>query len=170
MRTLLNRMAALFRTRRLDGDLDDEIASHLAMQEEEFRSHGMTAEQARAAARREFGGIAQTAESYRDQRGLPWLETLFQDIRYGFRGLIHNRGFSAAAVLSLALGIGANTAIFTMYHSLLVRQLPVPQPGELVSLYRIGGWGSGYSLLSAVPGDLQTYRSVPRRLRPGKRR
>ncbi len=144
MRSLWKRCAAMFRARSLERDLEDEISTHLAMQEEEFRARGMSDAEARAAARREFGGVTQIAESYRDQRGLPWLESTGQDVRYGLRGLLRHRGFTAAAVLSLALGIGANTAIFSMYHSLLLRRLPVENPQELVTLYRTGGWGVGY--------------------------
>src|ERR1035441_1353213 len=104
----------------------------------------MSAAAARAAARREFGGVARTAEGYRERRGFPWLETTARDIDYALRGLKRNPGFTAAAVLSLALGIGANTAIFSMYHALLLRMLPVAHPEELVTLYRTGGWGRGY--------------------------
>src|SRR5580704_16393658 len=143
MLSLWKRLAAFLHGARLDRDLDEEIAAHLAMQEEEFRQRGMTAAQARAAARREFGGVAQTAEAYREARGLPWIETSVQDLRYALRGLKRNPGFTAAAVLSLALGIGANTAIFSMYHALLLRMLPVAHPEELVTLYRTGGWGTG---------------------------
>jgi predicted permease len=144
MLTLWKRLAALFHRARLDRDLDEEIAAHLAMQEEEFRQRGMSAAAAHAAARREFGGVAQTAEVYRETRGFPWLETAVQDVRYALRGLKRNPGFTAAAVLSLALGIGANTAIFSMYHALLLRMLPVTHPEQLVSLYRTGGWGRGF--------------------------
>src|SRR5208283_419608 len=115
MLAIWKRLLAFFRGARLDRDLDEEIAAHLAMQEEEFRQRGMSAAQARAAARREFGGVAQTAEVYRERRSLPWLDTAVRDLRYALRGLGRNPGFTAAAVLSLALGIGANTAIFSMY-------------------------------------------------------
>jgi predicted permease len=139
------RIAALFQGARLDRDLEDEIAAHLAMQEDEFRQRGMSVPQARAEARREFGGVAQAAEAYREGRGLPWLETALKDVLYAWRGLARNPGFTVAAVLSLALGIGANTAIFSMYHALLMRTLPVSHPEQLVSLYRTGGWGRGFS-------------------------
>jgi predicted permease len=142
---LLSRIAALFRRRRLDRDLDGEIAFHLAMQEREFRDRGMGAAAARSAALREFGGVSQTRETYRDRRGLPWLETAGRDLRYALRGLARNRGFAAAAVLSLALGIGANTAVFSLFHTLLLRRLPVANPQELVLLYRTGAWGRGYA-------------------------
>src|ERR1022692_4773461 len=139
MLTLWKRLVAIFHGERLDRDLEDEIAAHLAMQEEEFRQRGMSA----AAARREFGGVAQTAEVYRERRSLPWLDSAAKDLRYALRGLRRNPGFTTAAVLSLALGIGANTAIFSMYHALLLRMLPVSHPEQLVTLYRTGAWGTG---------------------------
>uniref|UniRef100_Q01QE6 Permease n=1 Tax=Solibacter usitatus (strain Ellin6076) TaxID=234267 RepID=Q01QE6_SOLUE len=137
-------MLGIFHRRNLDRELDDEIAAHLAMQEEEFRRQGMSAESARAAARRAFGGVAQTKEDYRDQRRGALFATAGQDVRYTLRGLRRAPGFTAAAVISLALGIGANTAIFSLFHTLMLRLLPVTNPHELVSLYRTGGWGKGY--------------------------
>ncbi len=145
MRTIRQRFLALFRRGRLDRELSEEIGAHLAMQEEEFRQQGMDPASARAAARRTFGGVAQTEEAYRDRRGIPWLEIAAKDIRYALRGLRRSPGFTAAAVISLALGIGANTAIFSLFHALMLRMLPVARPDELVSLYRTGGWGKGYS-------------------------
>jgi hypothetical protein len=116
--------------------LNEEIRIHLAMQEEEFRRRGMDPAAARAAALREFGGVSQTKEEVRDRRGVPWLESTARDLRYGLRGLRRTPGFTIAAVLSLALGIGANTAIFSLFHTLMLRLLPVEKPHELVSLYR----------------------------------
>jgi len=102
---------------------------------------------ARSAALREFGGVAQTQEAYRERRGLAWVESAAKDVRYALRGLRRNPGFTAAAVISLALGIGANTAIFSLFHTLMMRMLPVTRPEELVTLYRTrtSGWGKGYS-------------------------
>jgi len=134
MRVFLSRIAALFRRRRLDAELSDEVGFHLAMLEEEHRARGMTPAEAKLAARREFGGVAQTQETYRERRGVPWLEDTARDVRYVARGLRCNPAFTAAAVLSLALGIGANTAIFSLFYSLMVRRLPVWRPQELVSL------------------------------------
>ena len=134
MRALLSRIAALFRRRRLDGELNDEVGFHLAMLEDVHRARGLDARAARLAARREFGGVAQTQEAYRERRGVPWLEDSARDVRYAARGLRRNPGFTAAAVLSLALGIGANTTIFSLFYSLMVRRLPVSSPDELLSL------------------------------------
>ena len=139
------RFFALFRRARLDRELREEIEAHLAMQEEAFRRQGMTAEAARLAARREFGGVTQTIENYRERRGIGWIESSMADLRYAMRGLRRNPAFAAAAILSLALGIGANTAIFSLYHALMLRLLPVERPQQIVSLYRTGGWGLGYA-------------------------
>ena len=144
MGTLWKRVAGLFRGRRLDGELEEEISSHLAMQEEEFRARGMSAAEARLAARREFGGVTQTVEAYRERRGVAWVENTLKDLRYALRGLARDPGFTAAAVLSLALGIGANTAIFSLVRNLMLRILPVTRPEELVYFYRTGGWGRGF--------------------------
>src|ERR1019366_8805294 len=143
MRIFWRRLMGLLRGDRLEHELDEEIGIHLAMQEEEFRRQGMSPAAARAAALREFGGVAQAKEDVRDRRGVPWLETAARDLRYGLRGLRRTPGFTAAAVLSLALGIGANTAIFSLFHALMLRMLPVERPQELVSMYRTGGWGKG---------------------------
>ena len=143
MRTLRLRLSALLRRRRLDGELDEEIQAHLAMQEEEFRRAGMSAQAARLAALRAFGGVARAAEAYRERRGVPWLESAGRDVRYALRGLRRSPGFTAAAVLSLALGIGANTAVFSLFHTLILRMLPVRDPAALLSVYKTGGWGKG---------------------------
>jgi hypothetical protein len=87
MRTVWQRFSALFRRSRLDRELSEEIGVHLALQEEEFRRQGMDPAAARAAARRAFGSVAQTQETYRDRRGIPWLEIAAKDVRYALRGL-----------------------------------------------------------------------------------
>jgi predicted permease len=141
----LERVRELFRARRLDRELDDEMTFHIQMLEEQFRARGMSAAEARSAARREFGGLAFAKEEYRRRRGLPWIETIARDVRYALRGLRRSPAFTAAAVLSLALGIGANTAIFSLFHALMLRLLPVARPEELVNLYQTGGWLTGFS-------------------------
>ena len=142
---LWQRIWALLRRGRMDRELEEEIATHLAMQEREFQLAGMTPQASRDAARREFGGLAQTAELYRERRGIAWLENTAKDLRYAVRGLRRDKGFAAAAVLSLALGIGGNTAIFSLFHALLLRMLPVAHPDELVMFHRTGAWGRGVS-------------------------
>jgi putative ABC transport system permease protein len=114
--------------------LDQELQSHLDMSIEWHLRQGLTPEQARRQALLDFGGVEQTRQNYRDQRGLPMLENTFQDVRYGLRLLAANRSFTSMAVLSLALGIGANTAIFSLMYALLLRPLPVPNPGGLVQV------------------------------------
>jgi predicted permease len=140
MRTIVKRILAVFRRRRLDREMDDEVGLHLAMLEDEFRARGMPPAEAKLAARREFGGVALAQEKYRERRGLPWLENTARDVRYAVRGLRRNPGFTAAAVLSLGLGIGANTAVFSLFHALMLRSLPVARPEELVEIYRAGSY------------------------------
>jgi predicted permease len=131
---LLARFASLFRRRALDRQLDEELRFHLDMETEANRRRGMNARDASLAARREFGGVAHTQEMYRDRRGLPMLELFFRDLAYGFRTLRRSPGFTAIAVLSLSLGIGANTAIFTLIDAVMLRSLPVKAPEQLVSI------------------------------------
>src|SRR5215813_13071498 len=144
-RELFARICAQFRRRALDDDFDQEYESHLMMLLEDYRRGGIPDEEARHAARLKLGGLTQIRDRHRDIRGLPFLETLFQDVRHAIRGLWKNPGFAAVLVTTLALGIGANAAIFTVLNGIVLRQLPVPRPGELVILDCLslhGGRGS----------------------------
>jgi predicted permease len=134
VREFVSRCLALFGGRRSDAQLSDEICVHFDLLADDFVRRGMTPVEARAAARREFGGVDQIKERYRDQRGWPFLESIAQDVRYAIRGLRRSVGFTTCAVLSLALGIGATTAIFSVFDALILRSLPVRAAEELYVL------------------------------------
>lgn len=134
LRVFASRLRAMFLRRRLDEDFAEEAQSHVEMLTQENLRRGLTPEQARRAAILKFGGMTQVRELHRETRGLPWLDKLLADLRYTFRILRKSPGFTAVAVLSLGLGIGANTAIFTLIDNLMLKSLPVKDPQELVIL------------------------------------
>ncbi|HEV8581785.1 MAG TPA: ABC transporter permease [Thermoanaerobaculia bacterium] len=137
LRAMLVRFAAIFDRGRLDRELAAELEGHLAMAIDDNLRAGMTAEEARRHAHIQLGGVAQVEESYRERRGLPALENLARDLRFGARMLLRNPGFTAVAVLTLGLGIGANTAIFSVVHEVLLRPLPFPDAERLVMLWEV---------------------------------
>src|SRR6266567_3435504 len=149
LRIFSSRLWGLFRSRNLDRDLDAEVRAHLEMLTEENIRRGMRLEEARYAAHREFGGVEQAKEIYRDQRGLPFLECLLQDLRFGARMLWKNPGFTAVVVLTLALGIGATTAIFTVIDATLLRGLPYREPSQLVEIDENSPQGDADSVSTA---------------------
>jgi putative ABC transport system permease protein len=144
-------------SRHVEADLDQEILSHLEMLTEENIRAGMPLKEARRAARIELGGIEQVKEQVRGERVGNWLNSAMFDFRHGLRQLRKNPGFTTVAVLTLALGIGANTAIFSVVNGVLIRGLPYKDPERLVLLWSIGRDGDNRDQLSFT--DLDDYRS-----------
>jgi putative ABC transport system permease protein len=129
------RLLTLFRRDRLEDDLADELGFHLEMEIEANRRAGMPEVEARRAALVRLGGLEQTKILYREQRGLPWLEAFVQDLRHAVRSLARTPGYAAVAILSLAIGIGGTTAIFSVVDGVLLRPLPYPKPDRLVRVF-----------------------------------
>ena len=139
----LYKLHNFLRPGRAEKDLAREIGSHLELLQEEFRRRGLTAEEALFAAKRAYGGIEQAKELHRDERSWLWLEQLRQDLRFCIRTLLKSPGFSLTAVLTLALGIGANTAIFSLIDAVMLKALPVSHPEQLLQVNMAGPdiWG-----------------------------
>jgi len=131
LRVLTMRVKAFILRGRSDLDLEDDIRAHLDLLTEEYIQRGLSPEDAQVAARRAFGGIEPMKEVYRDQRGLPLIEGLVQDLRYAIRMCRRDPGFTSVAVLSLALGIGASTAAFGVFNAVMLRPLRVLDPERL---------------------------------------
>ena len=132
------RAKALFKRRQLDRDLEDELRFHLAMREEKMRAAGLDPEEAGYASRRRFGNRSSLQEACREMWTFAWLEDLWQDVRQAFRGMRKNSGFTAVVLVTLALGIGASTAVFSVVDPLLFRRLPYPKDNQLVSVGYLG--------------------------------
>jgi hypothetical protein len=131
----LLRLLALVRRRRLERELDDEVVGHLELAERDARARGLDPIAARQQALREFGGIDQMKERHRDDRSVRWMENLAKDTRYGLAGLRREPGFAAVAIGVLALGIGANTAVFSVVDAVLLKPMPFPGPDRIVRIW-----------------------------------
>jgi putative ABC transport system permease protein len=167
-RRFLLRLVHFFQPHRAESELERELAAHLGILEDEYRRRGLTDADARLAARRALGGVAQAKELHRDARSFRWLNDLRQDTRFAVRALLRAPGFTAVVVGTLALGIGANTAIFSVVHAVLLRSLPYPGADRFVriAIQFDPGDGSG-SKTSAAPvsfQDLEVLRSRSRSL------
>ena len=128
MSKLWRRLRFLLRRRAFDRELEEELRFHLEMKAESLGA---------SAARRQFGNPLRLREASREMWGWTWIETLLQDLRYALRTMRRSPGFAAVAVSSLALGMGANTAIFSLFDAILLRSLPIRKPGELVFVQRV---------------------------------
>jgi putative ABC transport system permease protein len=187
LKTLTARFRAFFRRADLDGDFQQELDSHVVMLTEENIRRGMSHGEARRAALIRVGAGASMRDQHRDARGLPALETVWRDVRYALRMLSRAPGFTAMAILTLALGIGANTAVFSAIDAVLLRPLPYPDGDRLMRLYqrqensaetniapiRLEDWNRLNSTFQAIMGYLieevsDTSGDLPEQLRRAK--
>jgi predicted permease len=149
-----------WKTAKRDADLDRELRSDLELEEEEQRERGLSADEARYAAKRAFGNPTVIREQTRDTWGWTWMERLQRDVRYGTRTLLRSPQFALVSVLVMALGIGATTSLFTIVRAVLLRPLPFRDPGRLVMLYehfRQNKGGDGFN--AVAPGDYRDWRA-----------
>jgi predicted permease len=154
------RVLDAFRRRRLDADLDSQLAHHIDGLEEDARTQGLSAADARVAARRAMGGLTQVRDAYREQLTIPVIDPLWQDVRHALRSMRHNLTFTAVVVLTLAVSIGANTTVFSVLNSVLLKPLSYPRSEELMALRHVApgaGGSSASGALNLSPSMFLTY-------------
>jgi hypothetical protein len=159
LREWIHRLRGTLLPGRRDGDLEEELRLHLEMAAEDARRRGLSSADSVRTARLKAGGALQAMDALRDQRGLPWLEDLTRDVRHGLRTLRRSPDFTAVALVTLALGIGANTAIFSIVNGVILRPLVYPRPEQLMRLTTqspVAGSTGGRALsprARGIPGD-----------------
>jgi predicted permease len=158
LRAFWKRVTGIFRGR--DSEFSAELEGHVAMHVEDGMRAGLSAEEARRQALIRLGGVEQARQAYREQRGLPALETLWRDVAYGFRTLRKNPGFALVSILVIAIGIGANVALFTVVRSVLLRPLPFPEPDRLVALWGQDDLAKDSSTNIVAPGDFYDWQKA----------
>jgi len=157
MRAMWMRLRGLASGRRSDGEFDAEIAAHIALHTDDGVRAGLSEAKARRRALIRLGGVEQTRQAQRERRTLPWLETFLQDVRFGARVLVKSPGFTVTAALTLALGIGATTAIYSVVKAVLLAPLPYKDPGSLVAVWTANP-ARGDQPLPSTPGDFAVWK------------
>src|ERR1700759_95709 len=143
----------MFRRRRNSSDFRNEIESHIELERDRLIQQGLSPEDAQAAARRAFGNMLQTEERFYESGRWHWWDNVRQDVRFGIRMLVRNPGFTFTVILTLALSIGANTAIFSLVNALLLKSLPYSHPERLAALYGKTTGPGAYDMRRFVDGE-----------------
>jgi putative ABC transport system permease protein len=163
LRKFISRAVGSFLRHRNDVDILDELNGHLDAHIADNVRAGMTPDEARRHARLTLGGLSQVSEAYRDRQTLPFVEKTMQDLRYAARVLVKTPGFSIVAIVTLALGIGANTAVFSLVSTVLLQPLPFPQPDRLMLVWDdVSSLGGPYSLTEPTPADYAAWKEQSR--------